>query len=132
MLRFIYENVGDMQAFVISVTLFLLAYSYWSKEPWLKIPPGPFCFPFIGSTALLSADIREPLRNMGATYGDVFTVYFGDKRCIVLHSVDAIKEGFDKLGIAFCGRPTIPFVQKHTKGLGEYQALCPCCHLIGL
>ena len=85
---------------------FFILFNFISKESWEGFPPGPPNLPLIGSLPFLGgADMREPLRRMREKYGDVFTVYVGVQRMVVLASYAAIKEALVIRGHAFAGRP---------------------------
>ena len=72
--NFIGHNV---QTYLVFIVVFLLVFNYIKKREWKGLPPGPFCFPLLGSLPFLGSDIREPIRKMGEKYGDVFTIYLG-------------------------------------------------------
>jgi len=108
------------QLWLIAAIAFLLSYNYFVKESWKKLPPGPWTLPLIGSLPFLGLDIRKPLRKMAAKYGDVFTIYLGSRRVVVLNGYDVIKEAFLKNGHVFSGRPDIFFISGLTKGYGRW------------
>ncbi|KAK2152708.1 hypothetical protein LSH36_321g07011, partial [Paralvinella palmiformis] len=111
------------QLWLITTVIFLLSYNYFVKESWKKLPPGPWTLPLIGSLPFLGLDIRKPLRKMAAKYGDVFTIYLGSRRVVVLNGYDVIKEAFLKNGHVFSGRPDIFFISGLTKGYGKRLCL---------
>ena len=84
--------LGLLLLFVILLT----TYSYLSRSPWKRLPPGPPSFPVIGSLPFLVGDGRKVFSKMAAKYGDVFTVYVGSTRMIVLNKYDVIKEALLK------------------------------------
>ena len=67
--------------------------------------PGPFPFPIIGNLHLLTQNMHKDLKELSKTYGDVFEIYFGSKRHIVVNGVDAIREVLITNGLHFAGRP---------------------------
>ena len=44
-----------------------------------RLPPGPTCWPIVGSLLSLSENQSEDYRRLREQYGDVFTVWFGPK-----------------------------------------------------
>ena len=99
-------SVSNPQVWLIGTIVFIVAYNYLRKEPWKRLPPGPPALPLVGSLPFLgSSDIREPLRKMAKKYGDVFTIYLGPQRVIVLNGYDVIHDAFVKLAHVFSGRP---------------------------
>ena len=67
----------NIQTCLVFLAVFLFSYNYIKKSEWRRLPPGPFCFPMLGTLPYLGVDIREPIRKMGQKYGDVFTIYLG-------------------------------------------------------
>ena len=101
-------------------TAILVIYLHFYRKPPPNLPPGPFSLPIIGTLPFLGVDIREPLRRLSEKYGDVYTVYFGPRRVIILNSYDAIKEAFVKLSQGMSGRPQDFFWVEHiTQGMGK-------------
>ena len=84
--------LGLLLLFIILLT----TYSYLSRSPWKRLPPGPPAFPVIGSLPFLIGDGRKVFSKMAAKYGDVFTIYVGSRRMIVLNKYDVIKEALLK------------------------------------
>ncbi|KAK2150699.1 hypothetical protein LSH36_394g01062 [Paralvinella palmiformis] len=96
----------DLDIWLVGLTIFLLAYKYLRRGTGKKLPPGPLSFPVIGSPSLLgSSDIRKKLIKMAKQYGDVFTIFLGSSRVVVLNGYDAIYDAFAKNARVFSGRP---------------------------
>ena len=114
---------------VIAAIIFILAYNYLTKESWKNLPPGPPALPLIGSLPFLGwLDIREPLRKLARKYGDVFTIYLGPTRVVILNGYDAIWDAFVKHANVFSGRPNNYISKKLTKGHGKQrEQKCVCC-----
>ena len=98
----------------------MLAYNYLTKQQWKNLPPGPPALPLVGSMPFLGADIRAPLLKMAKKYGNVFSIYMGSTRVVVLSGYDVIRDAFAKSGHAFSGRPNSFIVEHFTKGYGKY------------
>ena len=58
---------------------------------------------------------------MAAKYGDVFTLYMGLRRVVVLSGYNAIKDAFVRHGHVFSGRPPVYFITGITNGYGEIK-----------
>ena len=106
------NNFTTIVLFVILFMLGLLLIKNRRGNKHYHLPPGPFSLPVLGTLPFLGADVREPLRRLTKDYGDIFTVYFGSQRVIILNSYEAIKEAFVKKGNAFSGRPKDLFLMK--------------------
>ena len=111
----------NAQAVLVFVFITLVAWALWrSPSTPDNLPPGPFSLPIVGTLPFLGVDVREPLRRLSGRYGDIFTVYFGARRVIILNSYEAIKEAFVKNGHVLAGRPQdILFVKDIQKGMGK-------------
>jgi len=123
-------SATNVQVWLLCTVAFLLAYNYFTKESWRKLPPGPPAFPLVGSLPFLGKDIREPLRKMSAKYGDVFTIYLGYRRVVILNGYDVIREAFAKHGHRFSGRPLIYMITGVMDGYGKDQYRSRVCQLM--
>ena len=113
-------SMSSPQIWLIGIAVFMLAYNYLRKEPWKALPPGPPALPLIGSLPFLgSSDIREPLRKLASKYGDVFTLYLGPKRAVVLNGYDVIYDALVKHGNVFSGRAKNFTFGELTEGYGK-------------
>ncbi|XP_049643129.1 cytochrome P450 2B11-like isoform X2 [Suncus etruscus] len=72
------------------------------------LPPGPRPLPFLGN--LLQMDRNSLLKSflkMRKQYGDVFTLYLGPRRVVILCGTEAIREALVDQADAFSGRGKI-------------------------
>ncbi|XP_068941453.1 cytochrome P450 2K1-like [Petaurus breviceps papuanus] len=84
-----------------------------------KLPPGPFPMPLIGNLNLVDLNQQYiSLTELSKTYGQVFTIYLGSKKKVILVGYDTIKEAFLNHGEEFVSRPEIPIFQKIGEGHG--------------
>lgn len=78
-----------------------------------KQAPGPIPWPIVGNLALLRK-YKVPFQ--GLTYlseelGDIYSLTLGSKRCLVVNSLDLIREVLNQKGKFFGGRPN--FLRYH-------------------
>ena len=99
-------NVSVTEWLVV-LLISLITYSYVSKSPWKRLPPGPLSFPVIGSLPYLGRDTKASLAKLALKYGDVFTLYLGPTRTVVINGYDAIKEALIAQSGEFDFRSTI-------------------------
>ena len=113
-------SISNPQVWLIGIIVFFLTYNYLTKESWKRLPPGPPALPLIGSLPFLgSSDIRDPLRKLASKYGDVFTIYLGARRAVVLDKYEVIHDAFVKNFQVFSGRPNIFTIKTTTGGYGK-------------
>jgi cytochrome P450 family 307 subfamily A len=77
------------------------------KVEVLPQPPGPVPWPVLGNLALLGQyDVPfEGFTALSKVYGDVYSLTLGSTRCVVVSSLDMIKEVLNQNGKFFGGRP---------------------------
>ncbi|XP_042569611.1 cytochrome P450 2J4-like [Cyprinus carpio] len=83
------------------------------------MPPGPFPLPLMGN--VLNIGFSDPLgsfQRIAERYGDVSTLYLGNKPCILLTGYESFKEAFVEQADVFTDRPYFPIVGKLSKGKG--------------
>ena len=74
------------------------------------MPPGPLRIPIIGNLlSLASKDSLSNLANLRKKYGDVYSLYVGNKLVVFLNGYDAINDALVKKGSLFARRPVTPF-----------------------
>lgn len=101
-----------------AAVIFLIGLLRSSLRPG-GFPPGPPKLPFIGT--LLHVDVRNLTKSFARLkkrYGDIFSVYVGNKPIVVLNNYKLIKEAFEKQ--EFSGRPgnfSGTFFQKGKTGI---------------
>ncbi|XP_013390837.1 cytochrome P450 2J6 [Lingula anatina] len=96
---------------LIFVAVLLL--SLWMlslRNPRVKWPPGPVCFPVVGCLPqmMISGRRRQPtdLLPWYDTYGDIMHVKFGEQHMIMLGTYELIQEAFVKNADTVSARPT--------------------------
>lgn len=85
------------------------------KVDVLPQPPGPLPLPVLGNLALLGqyAVPFEGFSEISKIYGDVYSLTLGTTRCVVVNSLDTIKEVLNQNGKYFGGRPNFEVMQKN-------------------
>ncbi|XP_063793797.1 cytochrome P450 2F2-like [Pseudophryne corroboree] len=82
-----------------------------------KLPPGPTPLPIIGTLYKMDiSNIVQSLLELHKTYGDIFTIYQGNRPCVVLCGYKAIKETLIDKAEEFSGRAYYPSFSDFTKG----------------
>ncbi|XP_069500521.1 cytochrome P450 2G1-like isoform X1 [Ambystoma mexicanum] len=107
-------------AALVLVTSSLLLISWWRKSlKTCNLPPGPPPLPLIGN--LLQIRRGETLSSLLALrkkYGDVFTMYLGTRKVVVLCGYKAVKEALIDQGEDFSGRGDMPSMARVYKDYG--------------
>lgn len=96
-----------MFAFFLLTILWLLILTYILSLKNKSSIKGPVPLPIIGSLHVLG---KYPTPFDGFTalskiYGDIYSIYLGNMRCIVVNNFSLIKEVLIKKGVQFGGRP---------------------------
>ncbi|XP_026483167.2 cytochrome P450 307a1 [Vanessa tameamea] len=103
-----------------------------NKVAELKIAPGPIPLPVIGSLHLLGKN-ESPFQSfteLSGVYGDIFSIKLGSAQCLVVNSLDKIREVLNQNGKFFGGRPD--FLRFHKLFAGDRNnslALCDWSNL---
>ncbi|XP_069069005.1 cytochrome P450 2J6-like isoform X2 [Pleurodeles waltl] len=88
----------------------------WSRRQY---PPGPTPLPILGNLWTLGFVLHhESLIQLAKTYGNIFTVWLGQKPVIVLNGCQTIRDALISHSEEFAGRPTIPTFHELSKGKG--------------
>ncbi|XP_042314490.1 cytochrome P450 2J2-like [Sceloporus undulatus] len=93
------------------VGLFILQYlnHLWASRNY---PPGPFQLPLIGGIWCIGSKIsHDTLIKLAKRYGNIYTVWLGQKPVVVLSGYQAVKEGMIDRPDDFGGRPVTAFVK---------------------
>ncbi|XP_041376981.1 cytochrome P450 2J4-like [Gigantopelta aegis] len=80
------------------------------------IPPGPlFTLPILGNLLQVGRNPITSFQKMRKQYGDVFSVYFGNRLVVVINGFENLKEAFVIKGDVFTTRPKT-YVQEIVAG----------------
>ncbi|XP_034838944.1 cytochrome P450 307a1-like [Maniola hyperantus] len=98
----------------------------------LKQAPGPIALPVIGSMHLLGK-FESPFQSfteLSKTHGDIYSIKLGSSECLVVNSLELIREVLNQNGKFFGGRPD--FLRFHKLFAGDRNnslALCDWSNL---
>uniref|UniRef100_A0A4X2LJ98 unspecific monooxygenase n=1 Tax=Vombatus ursinus TaxID=29139 RepID=A0A4X2LJ98_VOMUR len=105
---------------LLTCVLLLIFLSLWSQGfKRGKLPPGPTPLPFIGN--ILQLDMKNmsaSLSQLAKKYGDIYTLYFGTQRIVVIHGYNIMKEALIDQGEIFMDRGDIPIFEDFAGGRG--------------
>ncbi|CAO2146841.1 unnamed protein product [Urochloa humidicola] len=97
-----------------------------NKPPALKLPPGPWRLPVIGSIHhLLNGLPHHTMRDLSRFHGPVMLLKICELTVFVVTSADAAREVFKRPGTAFEQRPSSPGLDELHAGVGLGVALAP-------
>ncbi|XP_029010218.1 cytochrome P450 2J6-like isoform X1 [Betta splendens] len=90
-----------------------------SRRP-KNFPPGPPALPLLGN--LLNLNLENPLKDLERlrkSYGNVYSLFIGPNRTVVINGVEALKEALVNKAHDFSGRPQDMFINDvtHRKGV---------------
>uniref|UniRef100_A0A3Q1HK00 Uncharacterized protein n=1 Tax=Anabas testudineus TaxID=64144 RepID=A0A3Q1HK00_ANATE len=72
-------------------------------------PPGPWAVPILGNMFTVNHNrVHESLIQLGARYGDVYSLRMGQVWMVVLNSFEALKEALITQGDSVTDRPDLP------------------------
>ncbi|XP_072286507.1 cytochrome P450 2G1-like [Pyxicephalus adspersus] len=84
-----------------------------------NLPPGPTPLPVLGNLLQLkTGHLMDSFQEIREKYGDIYTIYMGPRRVIVLCGYDAAKEALVDQGDVFGMRGLLPSVEQYFKGQG--------------
>lgn len=97
-------NTTVLLALLVVTVCALLRHVFIDRSNGL--PPGPRCrLPIIGNLYAVEPDMRKFLRRYRKKYGDIYSLYLGNKFVIIIAGYDKIKEAFLKNADVFSDRP---------------------------
>ncbi|XP_062102607.1 cytochrome P450 81Q32-like [Humulus lupulus] len=94
----------------LSFIFILLAYKLFfqtKKRHYKNLPPSPPSYPIIGHLHLLKQPLHRALHGLSSKYGDVYSLWFGTRRVVVVSSPAAVEECFTKNDIGLANRPPL-------------------------
>ncbi|XP_061453208.1 cytochrome P450 2G1-like [Rhineura floridana] len=101
--------------------LLLLLLLCWKKDHPRNLPPGPPSWPLLGSLLHLKGpSLLHSLLKLREQYGNVFTIYVGSQRAVVLCGYQTVKAALVDQAEEFGARAELPLVEKTSKGHGIF------------
>ncbi|XP_053165584.1 cytochrome P450 2J2-like [Hemicordylus capensis] len=107
-------------AFLVALLLGLQLLHFF-KQLWScrRYPPGPLRLPVIGGLWKMASRFdHDTLIKLATHYGDIYTIWLGDRPMVVLSGFQAVKEGLINHSEDFSERAVTPFVKAATKEMG--------------
>ncbi|XP_033014441.1 cytochrome P450 2G1-like isoform X1 [Lacerta agilis] len=99
--------------------LLLLLLLLWKKNCPRNLPPGPPSWPLLGSLLHLKGpSLLHSLLKLREQHGDVFTIYLGSQRAVVLCGYKTVKAALVDQAEEFGARAKLSIVEKTSKGYG--------------
>ena len=80
------------QILVSSLLAYVVVYFIKSLIRWRKLPPGPWGLPFIGYGIFIPYQFEDPLKQLFAKYGKVFSLTMYGQDVIMISDLDLIKK----------------------------------------
>ncbi|XP_051955725.1 cytochrome P450 2J4-like [Xyrauchen texanus] len=108
----------DVQGILIFLFVLLLL-KHLNDVRSRNLPPGPFPLPFIGN--VLNIGFNNPMDffpKIAERFGNVSTLFLGEKPCILLTGYECFKEAFVEQADIFTDRPYFPVNDRICKGKG--------------
>ncbi|XP_069500537.1 cytochrome P450 2F2-like isoform X1 [Ambystoma mexicanum] len=103
---------------LVAITWLIFTYARMLAER-RQLPPGPRPLPLIGNLLHVKLnDIVRSLMELHKKYGPVYTIYLGNKPCLVLCGYGAMKEALIDHADDFADRGVYPVFLSCTKGQG--------------
>lgn len=93
--------------FLLAILSFIFVYKYFAFTRIKSTIKGPVPLPIIGSLHLLGKYPTpfEGFTALSKIYGDIYSIYLGNARCVVVNNFALIKEVLITKGVQFGGRP---------------------------
>ncbi|XP_069799541.1 cytochrome P450 2C18-like [Dendropsophus ebraccatus] len=112
-------DFGPGWILVLCITFLILIIMWSERSKRKEMPPGPTPLPLLGNILQLNIKaMPQSLMTLAKTYGDVFTIYLGSRRVVVLHGCDAVKEALIDHAEVFSKRGRIPVAEIVFKDFG--------------
>lgn len=94
-------------AVVALAAVLVFLQQFCRKSSLKRLPPGPLSLPIIGSSYIVGRypSAWDAFSDLRRHYGDVYSINLGSKRCLVVSSVDALREVLVTKATDFADRP---------------------------
>ncbi|XP_017262782.1 cytochrome P450 2J6 [Kryptolebias marmoratus] len=109
----------DIKSLLLFLVVFIITADYIKNRRPVGYPPGPRAYPIVGNIFTLNPNrTYESLMELAKTYGDVYSLRFGQNKTVVLNGFEAVKEGLATKGDSTIDRPIFPLQDEICGGLG--------------
>ena len=112
-----YENIETPLLSLLLLLTPILMYVTRATYLHLRLPPGPIGYPIVGVLPLLRIRPHLVVQAWWRLYGDVCSMRMGQRRVVILNSVEAMKHCFVNKAELFSARPD-NFFKKLAKNKG--------------
>ncbi|ETE58753.1 Cytochrome protein, partial [Ophiophagus hannah] len=101
---------------LLSLLILFSLKQWWSRR---HFPPGPPFLPIFGNVwAFQTRNKEDILKKLAKKYGNIYTLWLGNRSVVVLSGFKAVKEGLVGYGEEFGGRTLSAFFSSQRKGRG--------------
>lgn len=92
---------------VVLAALLVFVQQFRRKSDFKRLPPGPTSWPIIGSSHIVARypNAWDAFSDLRRQYGDVYAISLGSRRCLVVSSVEALREVLVTKAADFADRP---------------------------
>ncbi|XP_037510514.2 LOW QUALITY PROTEIN: cytochrome P450 307a1-like [Rhipicephalus sanguineus] len=92
---------------VAFAAVLMLLQQFRRKSSLKKLPPGPLNLPVVGSSYIVGRypNAWDAFSDLRRRYGDVYSINLGSRRCLVVSSIDALREVLVTKASDFADRP---------------------------
>lgn len=92
---------------LVAFAAVLVLLQQFRRKSSLKLPPGPLSLPIIGCSHIVGRypNAWDAFCDLRRRYGDVYSINLGSRRCLVVSSVDALREVLVTKATDFSDRP---------------------------
>nr|XP_016851793.1 PREDICTED: cytochrome P450 2J2 isoform X1 [Anolis carolinensis] len=106
---------------ILMTLLVCLIFLHYVKQLWSRrnYPPGPLQLPIIGGIWLIGAGVSHDIFiKLAKRYGNIYTVWLGQKPIVVLSGYQAVKEAMIDRKDDFTDRPVAAVIKTALENLG--------------
>ncbi|KAI0320146.1 cytochrome P450 [Amylostereum chailletii] len=103
--------------FILTLTLYFIFHTANSR-----LPPGPPSLPVVGN--LFNVPTQEPWKvyaRWSKKYGDLMSVCILGKTTVIVNSVKAVKDLFERRGAVYSERPVVPIFESDMMALHDWS-----------
>ncbi|XP_043937187.1 cytochrome P450 2J6-like [Protopterus annectens] len=109
--------------FWLSLAMVMGAFLFWKWRRPANFPPGPWALPIIGN--FLQLNYKNPLpdlEKLAKKYGNVYSIFLGNRLIVVLSGFQAVKEALVNHAAEFSDRPEDPLFVRISEKKGVIAA----------